>query len=848
LTGRRSEQGGMTPEGRPARAMPVGLSETEAQLRLAAEGHNELPHGGRRSSLRIIGEVLREPMLALLIAGGVIYFLLGDRTEALMLLVFASLSVVITVVQEARTERVLEALRDLTSPRALVIRDGARKRIAGREVVRGDLVVLAEGDRVPADALLLEANHLQSDESLLTGESLAVDKNVEGEVYAGALIVRGAGLAEVTATGVRSEIGKIGTSLHALDFEPPRMQAEMRRLVRIFGLVGGAASIAAILLYGFMRGGWLDALLAGIALGMSMLPEEFPVVLAVFMAMGAWRISRARVLTRKAAAIESLGAATVLCTDKTGTLTENRMSIAALVSPEGEVFDLRDLSRTKIEPRIQAMIEIAALASAPDPFDPMEKAFHALANEAALDLNRHSLVRTYGLEPDLLAVTQAWRAGSGRLSIAAKGAPEAILSLCDLLDSRRREILSVADAMAGKGLRVLALAKATSHDEALPPSPHGFSFDYVGLAGLADPIRATAAAAVAECRAAGVRVVMITGDYPATAGAIAAEAGIDGGQIISGEAIAGMSDADLANAARATNVFARVRPDQKLRIVNALKADGEIVAMIGDGVNDAPALKASHIGIAMGGRGTDVAREASSIVLLDDDFTAIVTTLSLGRRIHDNLRKATAFILSVHFPIAGMALLPLVTGLPIIFAPVHIAFLEMVIDPVCSLALEAERAEKDVMRRPPRPPKQPLLTRELAGWSLFQGLTAFAVVAGVYLISINGAAADPEVRAVTFMSVVAVVFSLILVNRSFDASLWRAFSNSNLALALVAFFVAAVLTMTMKVDYVRQLFDFAALESDEILIAVSAGLLCLIVLEGLKFIAMRGVAARSLNA
>ena len=787
-------------------------------------------------------------MLALLIAGGVIYFLLGDRTEAVLLLAFASLSVVITVVQEARTERVLEALRDLTRPRALVIRDGERKRIAGREVVRGDLVVLAEGDRIPADAILLEASHLQSDESLLTGESLAVDKNVDGAVYAGAMIVRGAGLAEAIATGPRSEIGKIGTSLHALDFEPPRMQAEMRRLVRTFGLIGGAASIAAILLYGSLRGGWLDALLAGIALGMSMLPEEFPVVLTVFMAMGAWRISRAGVLTRKAAAIESLGAATVLCTDKTGTLTENRMSVAALVSHDGATLDLRGENRAATAPWSRALIEHAALASAPDPFDPMEKAFHALAIEASVDLAGYDLIRTYGLETDLLAVTQAWRAGPGKLAIAAKGAPEAILSLCNVAEERRREILAAADVMANEGLRVLALAKADAPDDELPRSPRGLPFEYVGLAGLADPIRATAASAVAECRTAGVRVVMITGDYPATARAIAAEAGIDGERIVSGDAIADMSDTELAQAARVTNVFARVRPDQKLRIVNALKADGEIVAMIGDGVNDAPALKASHIGIAMGGRGADVAREASSIVLLDDDFAAIVATLRLGRRIHDNLRKATAFILSVHVPIAGMALLPLVTGLPIIFGPVHIAFLEMVIDPVCSLALEAEQAEKDVMRRPPRPPKEPLLTRRLAGWSLFQGLAAFAVVAGVYYFAIAGGAGDEEVRAMTFMSVVAVVFSLILVNRSFGASLWRAFTSRNLALALVAIYVAAVLTLTMKVDYVRRLFDFATLESDEILIAAGAGLLCLLALEALKFIAVRGGAARSLSA
>lgn len=815
----------------PAR---TGLSEAEARRRLEAEGYNELPHGGRRPVVKIIGEVIREPMLALLVAGGVIYFLLGDRTEASMLLIFASLSIVITVVQEVRTERVLEALRDLTSPRALVIRDGARRRIAGRDVVRGDLVVLSEGDRVPADASLIDATQLEADESLLTGESLAVAKRQDdGRVYAGSLIVRGSGLAEVTAIGARSEIGKIGVSLHALEFEPPRMHAEMRRLVRIFGAIGGAASIAAVLLYGFLRGGWLDALLAGIALGMSMLPEEFPVVLTVFMAMGAWRISRARVLTRKAAAIESLGAATVLCTDKTGTLTENRMSVEALRTTDGiETRRSNGALANRLE--IRAMAETAALASDRDPFDPMEQAFQRLAVDFGLGFDDLSLVKTYGLEPGLLAVTKVWRAANGDMIVAAKGAPEAIAELCRLSDEERLGILAAVDEMACEGLRVLALARATHESEALPGSPHGFGFKFAGLAGLADPIRKTAAAAVAECRAAGVRVVMITGDYPATARAIAEKAGIDGATIVSGEEIAAMNDADLAEAARRTNVFARVRPEQKLRIVNALKADGEIVAMTGDGVNDAPALKASHIGVAMGGRGADVAREASAIVLLDDDFGAIVKTLRLGRRIHDNLRKATGFILSVHIPIAGMALLPLVTGLPIVFGPVHIAFLEMVIDPVCSLVLEAEREESNVMRRPPRPPGEPLLTRRLALWSALQGVIALAIVAGVYLTAIDRGFRDGDVRAITFISVVSVVFSLILVNRSYSASIARAFLNPNWALGIVAAFVTFVLTLTMTLQPARALFRFDGLSQTEMLLAVSAGVFSLIVLEAFK--------------
>ena len=373
------------------------LSEEIVQIRLKTEGYNELPRPEQRTPLRIIFEVVREPMLALLLGSGAIYLVLGDLKDALILLAFATMSVLITVVQETRTERVLEALRDLTSPRALVIRDGERKRIAGREVVRGDYVVLAEGDRVPADAVLVQSNDLQTDESLLTGESVPVRKIARkigappqtlrpgGDdlpfVFSGSLVVRGAGLAEVTAIGALSEIGKIGQSLSTLETEPPRLQAQTRRLVRVFALAGGAVSVLAVLLYGTLRGGWLDAVLVGIALGMSMLPEEFPVVLTVFMAMGAWRISRARVLTRRASAIETLGSATVLCTDKTGTLTENRMSIAELRPKGAKSLWVREASGPKMPAAFHDLAEFGLLACAPEPFDPMDKAFHELGRE-----------------------------------------------------------------------------------------------------------------------------------------------------------------------------------------------------------------------------------------------------------------------------------------------------------------------------------------------------------------------------------------------------------------------------------------------------------------------------------
>ncbi|MBL8700233.1 MAG: cation-translocating P-type ATPase [Alphaproteobacteria bacterium] len=831
-----------------------GLTADEAAARLRAEGPNELPRARRRTPLRIAFEVLREPMLALLLGGGVLYLALGELTDAVVLLAFAMMSIVLTTVQESRTERVLEALRDLTSPRALVIRDGMRRRIAGREVVRGDIVVLSEGDRVAADGLLMQATDLQVDESLLTGESVPVRKRAatpedrpgsarpggDGlpSVFSGTLVVRGAGLFLVSSTGPRSEIGRIGRSLEALEVEPPRLQRQTRRIVRVFAAAGGAVSILAVLLYGALRGGWLDAVLGGIALGMSMLPEEFPVVLTIFMAMGAWRISRARVLTRRAAAIETLGSATVLCTDKTGTLTENRMAIAELRLIGGAIHRPDPLPDAPLPAGFQELALGGVLASAREPFDPMDKAFHALlpGQETMHRRDDRAVVRSYGLRADLLAISQVWSppAGEAALVVAAKGAPEAIAALCRLDPAARDEVAGMADAMAADGLRVLGVARATHAGPPLPDSQRDFAFEFLGLVGLSDPIRPSVPAAVARCRAAGIRVVMITGDYPSTARAIARQAGLAAGTVMTGEALATMDDSELALRVRDTDVFARIMPEQKLRIVQALKAGGEVVAMTGDGVNDAPSLKAAHIGIAMGGRGTDVAREASSIVLLDDDFGSIVESVRLGRRIYDNLRKAIGFIFAVHVPVAGLALLPLVFGLPILFGPMHIAFLEMVVDPVCALVFEAETEEEGVMRRPPRAPDAPLFSRGLVVWGLVQGLVALALVAAVCLFALRRGLPDDAVRALTFYALVMSIVSLILINRSFSASPLTALRRPNPALAWVMLAVAAILALILLWPVARGLFRFATLSPIELLLAPVTGLVVLGALEAIK--------------
>jgi Ca2+-transporting ATPase len=844
----------------------TGLSEQEAAARLRREGPNELPQAEHRTLLRIALEVGREPMFQLLIAAGLIYLALGDLGEAMMLLAFVVITVSISIVQEKRTEKVLETLRDLTSPRALVIRSGERKRIAGREVVRGDIVILAEGDRVPADASLIEANELQTDESLLTGEAVPVRKVARSGVppparpggddlpfvFSGTLVVRGQGIAEVSATGSNSEIGRIGKALGGIENAPTPLHAQTRRLVRLFATVGLSLSAAIILLYGFLRGAWLAGVLAGITLAMAMLPEEFPLILTVFMVMGAWRISQQRVLTRRSATIETLGAATVLCTDKTGTLTLNRMTIAALAVDDAV---WRPQQGALPEP-FHRLLEYGILASERDPFDPMEKAFLE-AGQKHLTGTEHLhhewvLAHEYGLSPDLLAMSHVWKARDReRYVIATKGAPEAVADLCHMSADQFGALRRSVDRLADGGMRVLGVAAAVCEGEVWPGTQHDFDFNFLGLVGLADPLRPGAREAVEECRAAGIKVAMITGDYPVTARAVAAQAGIDAsGGVVSGEEIARLGDEELRRRIGEVCVFARIMPEQKLRLVEAFKANGEVVAMTGDGVNDAPSLKAAHIGIAMGGRGTDVAREAASLVLLDDDFGSIVKAVRLGRRIYDNVQKAMGFVLAVHVPIAGLSLLPLLLGFPLLFTPVHIAFLELVIDPVCSIVFEAEPEEGDVMRRRPRDRDAPLFSAAFAAWSVLQGVVALLAVGALFVGLLRLGMPEAGARAAAFIALVAANFGLVVVNRSHSAAIAAMLGRRNRAFWQMLAITAALLVAAMAVPPVRELFHFAWPGADGLAVALGTGLAVLLVLQAMKtfgFSVQHGQTARTLS-
>lgn len=823
----------------------TGLSSEEAELRLREDGPNELPSAQPRNLLVIALEVVRQPMFLLLVAGGAIYLLLGDVQEGGLLFAFVLVVIGITLHQERKTENALKALQNLSSPRARVIRSGQQSRVAGRDVVCGDIVIVSEGDRVPADGIVRSATNLSIDESLLTGESVPVRKrdwdggetvarpggDDEPFVYSSTLVVQGLGVIEIQRTGINTEIGKIGRSLQGLKIEKTPLQKQTSRLVRTLAVVGVGLSSVLAILYGLTVGDWLQGLLAGVALAMALLPEEFPVVLTIFLALGAWRISREHVLARRMPAVETLGAATVLCVDKTGTLTLNQMSVGELCV-EGEHLSaatVKDASR--LPERFHALVEFSVLASQRDPFDPMEKAFHSFGN-AYLARTEHlhgdwELVREYPLSPELLAMSHVWRSTTGPdYIIAAKGAPEAVADICHISEAQRYALAADIAAMADQGLRVLGVARAAfTENGKLPAHQHAFEFHLVGLVGLVDPVRPAVPGAIRDCYAAGIRVVMITGDYPATARNIARQIGLHNPeQVISGDELAAMDEAQLTDRIAHANIFARVVPEQKLRLVQSLRAQQQVVAMTGDGVNDAPALKAADIGVAMGGRGTDVAREAAGLVILDDDFASIVAAVRLGRRIFDNLRKAMSYILAVHVPIAGLSLIPVLLHWPLILAPAHIVLMELIIDPACSTVFEAEPEETDVMGRPPRPTDESVFDRRTVVLSALQGLSILLVCLMMVVVACRLGASAPTGATMAFVTLLIGNLALILTNLSWTEGPWTTIKSGNRPLLWVVGGALLLIGALLYVPALSRLFRLTALSLPLTAICLAAGI------------------------
>jgi len=810
-----------------------GLTSADAADRLKRDGLNVLETEQRRTLLTLLLEVVREPMFLLLIAAGSIYLVMGDLNEALILLGFVVIIITVTVLQERRTERTLLALRELSSPRALVFRDGEQRRIPGSEVVIDDVLVLAEGDRIPADGTVLTAHEFAVDESLLSGESVPIEKFApDACVFAGTLITRGQAIAQVTATGSNTELGRIGKSLKNIGDEKSPLHEEMAQLTRRLAIIGVILCITLALLFFLLRGGWTDALLAGITLAMGILPQEFAVIMIVFFAMGARRIAHHKVLTRRLNAIETLGETTVLCVDKTGTLTENRMALAML-SVDGQPLDLRQLQNNEFPEAYHELLEFAVLASEIEPHDPMERAVLRFADQHLSDTEHlhpeWQLAREYELSPELLAMTHLWRNLPDEHDIiAAKGAPEAIIDLCHLDQEQALRIQQDAQWLADQALRVLGVAKGRHRrDQEWPPIQHDFDYEFVGLIGLADPLRADVPAAVRQCREAGIRVVMITGDHPQTAAAIATQAGIDGSRVMTGAALRDIDADSRARQITDTSVFARVSPEQKLQIVEALKASQAVVAMTGDGVNDAPALKAAHIGVAMGKRGTDVAREAAALVLLEDSFPAIVTAIHLGRRIYANLRQALVYTLAVHVPIIGLSIFPILFGWPLVLAPIHIAFLELVIDPACSVVFEAEKGSAKLMQRPSRASGEALISPYYLVLGLVQGslITIASLVTYDMILQLNGT--TEEARTLAFFMLVTGNAFLILSLRTTESGLRAMFTRLSPITLLVPLITLLVLLVVICIPPIANLFGFVrpSLQQGLVVIGVGAALL-----------------------
>ncbi|MCM8759021.1 MAG: cation-translocating P-type ATPase [Candidatus Omnitrophica bacterium] len=841
---------------------PSGLTENQAQNLLKIYGYNEITPSSQRNVLTIALSVIREPMFLLLVSCGLIYLILGSKLEAQMLLAFVFIIMGITFYQERKTEKALQSLKNLSSPRAVVIRDKVEKRIPGREVVPGDIVVLKEGDRIPADGTIITCVNLFVDESLISGESLPIRKRSiyhysgdyksfqkDNMVFAGSMVIRGYGLMKVEKTGKDTLLGRIGKSIQSIEPSKLLVQAEIEKLVKIFSIVGMFLCINIAFWYGLLKYGWLNGILAGLTLAMAILPEELPVILTVFFALGAWRLAKSNVLTRRIPVIETLGATTVLCVDKTGTLTTNRMEVRGLYS--GENLEIFQQELETLPENFHNLVEFGILASLEKPFDPMEKAILSFGQKY-LSKTEHihknwDLVREYPLSDELFAMSNVWKApDSDDYIIAVKGSPEAIFDLCHLQAEKINYLQQIIKKMAENDLRIIGVAKAEfKQDKKLPTIQHEFNFIFIGFIGLTDPLRDEVIASIELCKMAGIRIIMITGDYPETAKNIGKKIGIGSYEnVITGEMLAQMDDKKLLEVIKNCNIFARVLPDQKLRIVDALKRIGEIVAMTGDGINDAPALKAAHIGIAMGEKGTDVARESADIVLTDDNFSSIVSGIISGRTIFDNLKKAISYVISIHIPIIGMSLFPVFMGLPLILAPVHIVFLEMIIDPACSIVFEAEPPEKDLMKRPPRKANESLLDRNTFFLSFLQGIIVFAVVFIVFLYSLASGHDEYRSRAITYITLIIANICLIFTNRSKTRFAFSKGSFKNRALILVTVGTLVVLMLINTNPFFRNLFNFGPVDIGDVFICIVSGIASIIWFEALKFVRGRKVAKR----
>ena len=798
-----------------------GLNDAEVLAKRAQHGSNTLYLRPKRQFIHLLSEVVKEPVFLLLALGCVLYFIIGDTREAWLMAASIGFVIAIEIVQEYRSEKALDALRQYAQPKVVVRRNGEDLTVPAEEVVVDDLIVFTEGERLAADGTIVHQNDLTVDEAVLTGESLPVNKTIsdgENRVFQGTVVASGMGIAQVAAIGAKTEFGKLGKSIESIESEPTPLQRQIDRFVRQMMLAGLAAFLIVFGINFAYVGSIISALLFSLAFALALIPEEIPVAFTSFMALGAYRMTRQKILVKQPKTVESLGSATVICLDKTGTITENRMSVAEVVDFSGGGICL----------------EYAMWASEPQPFDAMEKAIHKAYGDTAKTDRRplFQMIHEYplgGIPPMMTHIYGRVETGAAATRIiATKGAVERILLVCrDLDDAQRTETLKKTHELASKGYRILGVASGAWPTDQFPDDQDRFAWHFEGLVALYDPPKQNIQKVFQHFYRAGIQVKMITGDYPETALNIARQSGLQhDGTVLTGDAVMAMQAIDLQTAVGQANVFARMFPEAKLRVVEALKANGEVVAMSGDGVNDGPALKAAQIGVAMGSRGTEIAKGAASMVLLDDDLDRMVTAVEMGRKIYNNLRKAIRYIISIHIPIVLVVVLPLVFGWTYLhmLAPIHVIFLELIMDPTCAVAFENEPAEPNLLDKPPRAANAPLFTGKELSLSIFQGLMATAGSLAMYHYAIATGADEAKTRAYVFLTMMAVNIFLTLANRSFEYSIAKTIFYKNHLMPIILGISTLMMAAILFIPTMNRLFQIEPLQWSEIGICLGTAL------------------------
>ena len=820
----------------------TGLSPEEVLKSREQFGKNTL-YSKKKNPLGIFYDVFKEPMMLLLIVAAFIYFFTGENEEGFLMLASIGIVAGISIYQEIRSENATNALKQMTQPLIIVIRDGEKISIPSEELVVNDLMIVSEGEHISADATIISSNDCSVNEAMLTGESLPVVKNEEDALlYAGTIVVSGLAHAKVTAVGSSTRLGKLGQSMEEIEKEKTPLQKQISLFVRRMAVIGGIAFLL-VWAYNYIDSGDLvHGLLHGLTLAMAALPEEIPVALSTFMALGAYRMIRNKVLTKHPQTVESLGSATVICVDKTGTLTENKMALVEIYQPLKDSFYSLETKSPDEESRL--VIEYALFASEPVPFDPMEKAIHEAfaAQQPAIKPAEFQMVHEYPLSGIHPMMTHVYKNNSGRNVIACKGAPEGIIKKSTLSAADQTKVLSKVEIMASHGYRVLAVAKATDENREWPADQEQFTWVFLGLIAFSDPPKKNSRQVIKNFHDAGIEVKMITGDFPATAKSISEQVGFhNSDQVITGSEIMSMSDEELDTTVKKVNIFSRMLPDAKLRVILALKKAGEVVAMTGDGVNDGPALKAAHIGVAMGKKGSEIARQAASLILIDDDLGNMVTAISLGRKIYANLKKAIQYIISIHIPLISVVTLPLILGWKYanIFSPIHVIFLELVMGPTCSIAFENEPMEKDAMKQKPRKMSTTFFTWKELYLSIIQGLVITLGLMTIMYFSIDKGYTEPMTRTLVFSALIFSNIFLTLTGRSKTDSLLTGLKTKNNLIPLMIGLTLVILALSLYLAPVRNLFQFVPVETSDLGWCVAVAFVSVIWVEVVKRIRVK---------